>query len=69
MAVRIMKIQVTRSRQRRYSGSCYDQDPQTFLFTLRYIRLICSCRAACLNCFKFAAHRKAGKQEAKKAIM
>lgn len=32
-------------------------------------RLICSCRAACLNCFKFAAHRKAGKQEAKKAIM
>ena len=24
---------------------------------------------ACLNCFKFAAHRKAGKQEAKKAIM
>ena len=33
------------------------------------ISVICSCRAACLHCFKFAAHRKAGKQEAKKAIM
>ena len=24
---------------------------------------------ACLNCFKFAAHRKAGKQEAKKKLL